>query len=115
MTYKATSLAKPQSPALVRGRASEPMIFELPALTLANGKHVTTATLTNQTCRWPIGDPAHVDFHYCGHPSELGSVYCDVHDRMRYNRSVRRGSSWPSKANRLVAISAAKKRAAMSI
>jgi len=33
---------------------------------LANGKFVTTLTLTAETCKWPIGDPTEADFHYCG-------------------------------------------------
>lgn len=57
---------------------------------LANGKFVTTATLTNRTCKWPIGDPAQPGFHYCGQSPRLGQPYCDVHDTMSYQSASRK-------------------------
>jgi GcrA cell cycle regulator len=53
---------------------------------LVHGKFVTTATLTSRTCKWPIGDPAEADFHYCGHPPRAGGPYCQMHDEKSYGR-----------------------------
>jgi GcrA cell cycle regulator len=51
---------------------------------MLRGKLVTTETLSGRTCKWPIGDPAEPAFHYCGHPPEAGSPYCDTHERRSY-------------------------------
>jgi hypothetical protein len=66
------------------------LLIEQPPLTLANGKFVTTATLTSRTCKWPIGDPGEPGFHYCGHPPESGRPYCDAHDLRGYQPRARR-------------------------
>ena len=66
------------------------LVIEQPPLTLANGKFVTTATLTSLTCKWPIGDPAEPGFHYCGHPPGSGRTYCDAHDLRGYQPRARR-------------------------
>jgi GcrA cell cycle regulator len=31
------------------------------------------------TCRWPYGDPGHVDFHFCGGDAVDGKPYCRDH------------------------------------
>ena len=41
-------------------------------------------TLTERTCKWPIGDPATDDFYFCGRPSEPGVPYCTAHCRIAY-------------------------------
>lgn len=40
--------------------------------------------LSEQTCKWPIGDPATEDFHFCGHTIKDGSPYCPYHSRLAY-------------------------------
>jgi len=50
----------------------------------AKRKSVTTADLTIDTCRWPVGDPAEADFHYCGELPLVGQPYCDKHDAQSY-------------------------------
>lgn len=56
----------------------EPVV-ELPPLVLDDGAHVTLMMLTSRTCRWPIGDPATSEFHFCGHKPKPGSSYCETH------------------------------------
>jgi GcrA cell cycle regulator len=53
-------------------------------------KPITTLTLTSRTCKWPFGDPAQSDFHYCGRPPQAGRPYCDEHDRMSYQPTRRK-------------------------
>lgn len=36
--------------------------------------------LNDQTCRWPLGDPQHKDFHFCGGKPLLGRPYCPRHE-----------------------------------
>ena len=45
---------------------------------------LTTINLTLDTCRWPFGDPAAPDFHYCGQPPLVGGPYCDTHNSKAY-------------------------------
>lgn len=52
-------------------------------------KKLTIGTLTEHTCKWPIGDPRDHDFHFCGHDSLQGLPYCQHHARVAY----RSGSS----------------------
>lgn len=39
----------------------------------------TVETLEHSDCRWPIGDPRHADFHFCGAQQVLGKPYCKQH------------------------------------
>jgi GcrA cell cycle regulator len=41
-------------------------------------------TLTDAMCKWPTGDPATEDFHFCGHRVREGSPYCEYHSRIAY-------------------------------
>ncbi len=42
-------------------------------------RKLTLMELTERTCKWPIGDPATVDFWFCGLPSVAGKPYCEAH------------------------------------
>ena len=48
--------------------------LEKPVRAPLKGEAVTTIDLTSTSCRWPFGDPANPDFHYCGQPSHTGRV-----------------------------------------
>lgn len=43
------------------------------------GQRRTLLELNEQTCKWPIGDPATDDFWFCGLPSLPGKPYCEAH------------------------------------
>lgn len=45
---------------------------------------LTLLNLTEQTCKWPIGDPGTAGFHFCGQRAELGLPYCAAHARIAY-------------------------------
>lgn len=40
--------------------------------------------LTERTCKWPLGDPGHEDFHFCGHDSLENLPYCEYHAGVAY-------------------------------
>ncbi|MGB5093831.1 MAG: GcrA family cell cycle regulator [Parvibaculum sp.] len=44
----------------------------------------TVLTLTEHTCKWPIGDPGQPGFHFCGHSADSGVPYCPDHARLAY-------------------------------
>ncbi len=44
----------------------------------------TIQTLTECSCRWPIGDPQMADFHFCGKTKVAGLPYCEFHARRAF-------------------------------
>jgi GcrA cell cycle regulator len=38
--------------------------------------------LESHDCRWPVGEPRHPDFHFCGAPQLPGHPYCERHRRI---------------------------------
>ncbi len=59
-------------------------------LVLESGDAATVATIANNMCKWPIGDPASDDFHFCGQPTLSGKSYCAYHARMAFQPPQRR-------------------------
>jgi len=48
------------------------------------GQRRTLLELTEETCRWPIGDPGQADFFFCGGQTITGLPYCAYHSRVAY-------------------------------
>lgn len=48
------------------------------------GQRKTLMQLTEQTCKWPVGDPQAVDFFFCGGETVKGFPYCACHVRRAY-------------------------------
>jgi GcrA cell cycle regulator len=61
-----------------------------PPLLLESGAFVTLETVSDRTCRWPIGDPATREFHFCGNAPRAGKPYCDGHCTAAYAQNVPR-------------------------
>ena len=51
---------------------------------------ITILHLSDKTCKWPIGDPTHEDFCFCGHNPREGSPYCEYHARIAYQPAQER-------------------------
>jgi GcrA cell cycle regulator len=51
---------------------------------LDGGDKATVATLKNNMCKWPVGDPARDDFHFCGQGAPTGKSYCAYHARVAF-------------------------------
>lgn len=51
--------------------------------------------LTENCCRWPIGDPQHDDFHFCNKNKVPGLPYCEFHAKRAFQppQAKRRGGS----------------------
>ncbi|MFM9941150.1 MAG: GcrA family cell cycle regulator [Hyphomicrobiaceae bacterium] len=41
-------------------------------------------TLEASDCRWPIGDPRHPGFHFCGARQAAGRPYCIEHWQLSF-------------------------------
>ena len=46
--------------------------------------------LTEETCRWPIGDPGSSEFFFCGGNALTGLPYCAYHSRVAYQPASER-------------------------
>ena len=52
--------------------------------------NVPLLALTDQMCKWPIGDPNTETFAFCGHTNWNGLPYCEYHSRVAYQPADRR-------------------------
>ena len=53
-------------------------------LVIPMAERKTIQTLGDCNCRWPIGDPQLVDFHFCGKDKVTGLPYCEFHARRAF-------------------------------
>lgn len=63
---------------------AEPFIPTAEELVIPLKERRTIQTLTECSCRWPIGDPQMADFHFCGKPKVAGLPYCEFHARRAF-------------------------------
>ncbi len=72
----------------LRKLGSEPLperSFEIEGeLEIPLEERASIETLTPHSCRWPIGDPTHEDFHFCGRTKMPGLPYCEFHAHKAY-------------------------------
>ncbi|GJL93661.1 MAG: cell cycle regulatory protein GcrA [Hyphococcus sp.] len=59
-------------------------------LVLDTGDRTTVSTIKNNMCKWPIGDPARDDFHFCGQSTLSGKSYCAYHAHLAFQPPQRR-------------------------
>lgn len=73
----------------IRAEPVEP-VAELPPepIAIPVSRRVQLLELTFNSCRWPIGDPRHADFAFCGadrvKPHDDSNAYCAAHARIAY-------------------------------
>lgn len=77
-----TALKADYAPAPKPVAAPRPVPVE--DLVIPPEQRATILTLTEQSCKWPIGDPGSDDFYFCGRHSDPGVPYCDHHARIAY-------------------------------
>jgi GcrA cell cycle regulator len=67
-------------------KATAPSPYAAPVedLVIPEAERKTINTLTDTCCRWPIGDPRHPDFHFCGKTKVAGISYCEHHARRAF-------------------------------
>jgi GcrA cell cycle regulator len=78
----------------MRAHIPQPPIVEEEPIVLEDGSFATVLTINDRMCRWPIGDPAENEFHFCGRKPKTGSPYCEAHARKAYQpQQLRREKS----------------------
>lgn len=55
-----------------------------PDVVVPFSERVTIMELRENMCRWPMGDPTHADFRFCGLKTDTGVPYCAYHCRIAY-------------------------------
>ncbi|MEM9169561.1 MAG: GcrA family cell cycle regulator [Pseudomonadota bacterium] len=98
------SAAEPEAPAITEPEFIAP-------LQLDDGELTTVASLSKNMCRWPIGDPATDDFHFCGKPTAVGKSYCAYHARLAFQPSQRRPEPRKEAPRQITAENGARRRA----
>jgi GcrA cell cycle regulator len=63
---------------------AEPFVPTAEELVIPLKERRTIQTLTECSCRWPIGDPQMADFHFCGKQKVTGLPYCEFHARRAF-------------------------------
>jgi GcrA cell cycle regulator len=63
---------------------TEPYTPPAEELVIPLNERKSIQTLTEASCRWPIGDPQLADFHFCGRNKITGLPYCDFHARRAF-------------------------------
>lgn len=90
---KAVKINKPQSNHWGNPRENPLMkpapVVEVPSveeeLVIPIAERKTLETLTENSCRWPIGDTRAADFHFCGKTRLPRMPYCEYHARKSLN------------------------------
>ncbi len=72
---------------------AEPYVPAVEEIVIPLAERKSIQTLTETSCRWPIGDPQHDDFHFCGKGKVTGLPYCEFHARRAFQppQANRRG------------------------
>ena len=47
-------------------------------------KKITLLELTEETCKWPTGDPTRPGFSFCGHKAQEDKPYCQFHSKLAF-------------------------------
>ncbi|WOI53573.1 GcrA family cell cycle regulator [Parvularcula sp. LCG005] len=79
--------------------------FSLESLSLGDDRPTVSSIGANQ-CKWPIGDPAAEDFHFCGQSTSSAKPYCAYHSQLAFQPNAGRREA---PRHRTVALPAARK------
>jgi len=84
------------APHLIAGDAREPILLEVP-----QSRRLTLLQLTEQTCKWPAGDPLSDDFSFCGTATGEFGPYCSYHSSLAYTPANQRQKAGLRSAERI--------------
>ncbi len=105
-TLSKPALSATESAPEASAKTYDPIVTEpefMAPLVLDDGDLTTVSTLTKNMCKWPMGDPAKDDFHFCGQPTAPGKSYCAYHARVAFQPSNRRPEPAPQQKPQIAA------------
>jgi len=76
-------LGNPAFRSLYQGDA-EPFVPAPEEIEIPLAERKDLQDLTENDCRWPIGDPQHDDFHFCNRGKVPGLPYCEFHAKRAF-------------------------------
>jgi GcrA cell cycle regulator len=100
------SQASAPAPQVFARKAIEPLLDEpefVAPVVLSSGDMTTVATLKGNMCKWPVGDPAKDDFHFCGQTAPTGKPYCAYHAHIAFQPAQRRPDRPAQPPQRIIA------------
>ena len=62
----------------------EPFAAPVEEIEIPLAERKSLQDLLEDSCRWPIGDPQHADFHFCNKNKVPGLPYCEHHCRRAF-------------------------------
>jgi GcrA cell cycle regulator len=71
-------------PTFEEGYEAAPAPAPVEELVIPLHERASILTLKENMCKWPIGDPADEDFHFCGRKKTSPSPYCEHHSRKAF-------------------------------
>ncbi len=63
---------------------AEPYVSTYEEIDIPMAERKSLLDLTETSCRWPINDPQHADFHFCNRSKVTGLPYCEHHARRAF-------------------------------
>jgi len=66
----------------------EPYVEPIEPALVPEKQRKALTDLSDRDCRWPVGDPRHADFHFCGARREPGISYCKAHAQRAFQAPV---------------------------
>ncbi|CAN0354981.1 unnamed protein product, partial [Phaeothamnion confervicola] len=63
---------------------AEPYVSAYEEIDIPVAERKSLLDLTDMSCRWPINDPQHADFHFCNRSKVTGLPYCEHHSRRAF-------------------------------
>ena len=71
-------------PTLTFQPEAEPYVPAYEEVEIPLAERKSLLDLLESSCRWPIGDPQHADFHFCSRTKMSGLPYCEHHARRAF-------------------------------
>ena len=87
-TFGNNGLKGPYNPSALQKSNSGYQDYEELVIPLNERRYIET--LTESSCRWPIGDPQEKDFHFCNCDKIPGSPYCEFHSSIAFQPATAR-------------------------
>lgn len=90
-----TTRAAPAKPKTLASEAKAPapnenkqplrtVLRDIPQGADIDGCKLTVTSISDDRCKWPIGDPTSEDFHFCGQACAPGKPYCAYHTQIAF-------------------------------
>ncbi len=74
----------------VADAVADPVLKPAADVVVPISKKLSLIELSENTCKWPIGDPLSEEFHFCGNESGESGPYCTYHASLAFQPPAER-------------------------